>query len=273
MRKIFVMYTFLFFSILSCTSDKDKELSTDNSLSVDTNSANMKLDTISIDSTYLIDLEIAYMNGGVLWGDEAESYPPQGSEGMYCIVSHKLKFNSDSIKDYFLTEYESRFAYSYIIDGRTGRKIPFTDNSLQPIDIHSMFWHRPSDSGIVAKVVDVSCSDNREELMIIYTFSNISFGSYLLLYRYNEQTDEVDLIFNDTICEEIVTNKVIRDTLNYIDILFSTPDCITDINIQPGMSVKPINHQLNYLNIKPLQNAKSTTYIFNDEKNLFVLKN
>lgn len=275
MRFAQIAVFFLFWSLLSCETSnigsEDKVARDDFSL-VNTKTMNTEIDTVSIDSVFLQELELAYMNEGIIWGDETESNPPEGSEGMYCKVSLKLKFNTDTIEDYFLTEYESRFSYSYIIDGRTGRKIPFTHDSLILNDIHTMFWHRPTDNGVIATVVNINCSDDREELMVNYTKGFNGFGNYLLLYRYNERTNEVDLIFQHTIYEEVILNKtkkITSVTLNYIDILYNTPICITEINIKPGRSAKPIDYQFNYLDINPLQDVNPETYIFNDETNLF----
>lgn len=276
MRKSFVIAIVLFWVLSSCISGNGSENKKGiDDVILDDNTMSIKMDTIPIDSIFLQELEEAYMNGGVLWGNESKSNPPDGSEGMYCIVSHKLMFNADTIEDYFLTEYESRFAESYIIDGRTGRKIPFTHDSLQPVNRHTMFWHRPTDNGVVATVVDVDCGDEREELMVNYTMGSSGFGSYLLLYKYNKQTDKVDLIFQYTIYEEIIsddTNKILRNSLNYIDMLYDKSPCITEINIYPAKSIESIDYQFDYLDIEPLPDIHPITYVFNSKTNLFERK-
>jgi hypothetical protein len=275
-------YIALIIAVTSCTSkSKNKESTdpiTDTIAPIDTvltAKTFPPIDTLPVDSAVLKDLERAYIKGKPYWDYRPKANPPEGMSDMYCMVSEKLKFNADTIDDYLLTEYETRFAYSYIINGRTGRAIRFVQDSIIPIDLSTMFWHRPSDDGVIPKVVDVNCGDGLEELMIIYTVVGQGMiGNHLALYRYNEQTDAVNLIFRQTIQEQnygMETDTIYSDSVNYIDVLYNIPECLNEITVQEGERTTSRSHT-NYNRIKVKENAGSKTYFFNEKRNKFELK-
>lgn len=227
--------------------------------------------SFTIDSAFLLQLEDAYSKGKRIRLPFEES----GSEEIYRVVESKLNFTPDTIPDYFVTDYETRFAQSYIIDGRNGRFIPFSHDSLVRMDESSMFWHRPIDRGIVPDEINIDCEDGINELMITYTAGFSGFGSYLMIYRYQEQTDEVNMIFKRTIHENYSsdeTGELIRDSLNYIDVLYKLDSCISEIHVFRGQSKKVRNYKFNYSDIEPVENSLVQRYLFNREKSLFELK-
>lgn len=172
-----------------------------------------------------------------------------------------INLNGDNWNDYFVVvDYHGGPSAGFFHDGKTGKPFSFYDK-------HDLVLSRPG-IDIEFKVIDINCEDNQKEILI-RTGGGGTIGNYydLQLFRFDKNTNTVKLIFRKSISFfEWSDDLSIEEPLeiNYININYSTKNCIDTIIVQEGVleSNEPYD-----LNISPKEKSGKKFFILNEEKN------
>lgn len=183
-------------------------------------------------------------------------------------IECKLNLNGDQWLDFFVIEFTMGGGPTNALfyDGKTGELIDYYDGT-------TMIWSRPGVE-IEYEIINVDCNDNQQEMLIRYG-SGGNAGCYYdcQVYRYDHDSSEVKLIFQQTISAytiDLSDGTPGLNERNYIDINYNNDSCINDIRVQKGESSGEV--PCYSIDVQPGKNGMMWRYSFNEEKNEFVLR-
>ncbi len=282
----YLTLVFVGFLLFSCKPDSENvnqpvESTVDTLVTLDS-TLPVQLDTFPIDSAFLKKVRFAYEHKIPLTDYRDSANADENHSEYYSVVPTKLNFNGDAKDDYVVLYVNFHHVQGFIIDGKNGRRIPTIGTNWNE---NGLFFNRPYPnedvSGLELQVVNVDCSDNQDELMILSGVgcppgSECSPITELLLYRFDPDSLKVKMIFKELVMElyddiQEDTSTLGNRNANYIDILYSDESCIEAVKVRKG------KHQVSSVDwreakIQPIPSSKITTYKFSIEAHKFEVR-
>ncbi|NOQ72483.1 MAG: hypothetical protein GQ574_10805 [Crocinitomix sp.] len=179
------------------------------------------------------------------------------------IVDCKLNFNGDEWLDYFVTDgYGGGVSGGYFYDGKTGDLIEGKTNED--------FISSGAGRTIVAEIIDVNCTDNQKELVVITGGGgNVAAYYFCNIYRYDIDSNAFKNIFCETISAVNWDDADESKYVNYIDVFYNDSACVNEIIVQKGVEYE--TKDFDPTAIKPFRESQQYHYVYDDYEDQFLL--